>query len=81
MPKMSQICEELRDLEGHKHTYPNSFIYISILGHLYASKQKWSYIIGRKEDLSRWSGCAVNPAYRAVYGSDSAVLKPAALYK
>ncbi len=27
MPKMSQICEELRVLEGHKHTYPNSFIY------------------------------------------------------
>ncbi len=26
MPKLSQICEELRALKGHKHTYPNSFI-------------------------------------------------------
>ncbi len=28
MPKMSQICEELKALEGHKHTYLKSFIYI-----------------------------------------------------
>ncbi len=28
MPKMSQIREEQRTLEGHKHTYLNSFIYL-----------------------------------------------------
>ncbi len=32
MPKTSQIRKELRALEGHKHAYPNSFIYIDRLG-------------------------------------------------
>ncbi len=27
MPKMSQIREEVRAPEGHRHAYPNSFIY------------------------------------------------------
>ena len=31
MPKMSEIHEELRALEGHKHTYLNSFIFIDDL--------------------------------------------------
>ncbi len=43
---MRQIREELRALEGHKHTYPNSFIYIdehcTVLGELNVSGVEWA---------------------------------------
>ncbi len=46
MPKMSQIHEELRVPEGHKHTYSNSFIYIDKIWRkeleILAIKHKWN---------------------------------------